>query len=280
VADGAGVGDVLIERGVDYGLGKLADIYRPRRAGPAPLALLWHGVGVDERDVLEPLASEVAGLGVAVVVPDWDSGVSDGGRAHLLASLDFTRALARERPAELATGADGEFALAGWSRGSRMAASLALNPETAGGWRPAAVVCMAGGFRRETVMSPVGNGPIADIARAAAASPVPFHLVHGTRDTRVDIRQARDFAAAAASHGWPVRLDEPDTDHAGIVMTEWDAARRRCRPTTQPHALAAGRLSARTIAEAARTISGTTRPASATTRPASGTTRPASDAAR
>jgi predicted esterase len=259
VADGADVGNVLIERGVDYGLGKLADIYRPGRAGPAPLALLWHGVGVDERDVLEPLASQVAGLGVAVVVPDWDSEVTDGGRAHLLASLDFVRGLARERPAELATGPDGEFALAGWSRGSRMAASLALNPETVGGWRPAAVVCLAGGFRRETVMSPVGNGPIADIARTAAVKPVPFHLLHGARDTRVDIKQARDFAAAAASRGWPVGLAEPDTDHAGIVMTEWDAASRRCRPTAEAHAIAAGRLSARTIAEAARTIGHTAR---------------------
>ena len=252
------MGNVLIERGVDYGLGKLADIYRPGRAGPAPLALLWHGVGVDERDVLQPLASEVAGLGVAVVGPDWDSEVTAGGRAHLLASLDFARGLARERPAELATGPDGEFALAGWSRGSRMAASLALNPETVGGWRPAAVVCLAGGFRRETVMSPVGNGPIADLAGAASAAPsaqpVPFHLVHGTRDTQVSIRQPRDFAAAAAGHGWPVRLAELDTDHAGIVMTEWDAARRRCRPTTEAHAITAGRLSARTIAEAARTI--------------------------
>jgi hypothetical protein len=102
-------------------------------------------------------------------------------------------------------------------------------------------------------MSPVGNGPIADIARTAAPKPVPFHLMHGARDTRVDIQQARDFAAAAAGRGWPVRLTEPDTDHAGIVMTEWDPARRRCRPTTEAHAITAGRLSARTIAEAART---------------------------
>ena len=243
--------------------------------------MLWHGVGVDERDVLEPLAAEVAGLGVAVVVPDWESEVPDGGRAHLLASLDFARGLARARPTELATGDDGGFVLAGWSRGGRMAASLALNPETAGGWRPTAVVCLAGGFRRETVMSPVGNGPLADLARAAAAAeaataaatstataeagtagaqarPVPFHLVHGTRDTRVDIRQSREFAAAAAHYGWPARLAEPDTDHAGVVMTEYDPARQRCRPTTEAHAVTAGRLSARTIAHAARTIAGPT----------------------
>jgi predicted esterase len=256
VVDGAGVGDVLIERGVDYGLGKLADIYRPGRAGPAPLVLLWHGIGMDERDVLEPLAAEAAQLGVAVVVPDWDSDAPDGGRAHLLASLDFARGLTRARPDELATGDDGEFVLAGWSRGGRMAVSLALNPGTAGGWRPSAVVCLAAGFHRETVMSPVGNGPMADIAAAAAgaaaANPIPFHLLHGTRDTKVSIHQPRDFAVAAAAHGWPVRLTELDTDHAGIVMTEWDRATRRCRPTTEPHAVTAGRLSARTIADAAR----------------------------
>ena len=253
-------GDVLIERGVDYGLGKLADVYWPARDGPAPLALLWHGIGVDERDVLEPLAAEVAGLGVAVVVPDWESEAPDGGRAHLLASLDFARGLARARPAELATGDDGEFVLAGWSRGGRMAASLALNPETAGGWRPSAVVCLAGGFHRKTVMSPVGNGPIADIARRRGRLSRSRSISCTAPATlRVDIRQSRDFAAAAASHGWPVRLAEPDTDHAGIVMTEWDAARRRCRPTAEPHAVTAGRLSARTIAEAARTILGTAR---------------------
>lgn len=257
--------DVLIERAVDYGRAKLADVYWPRLDGPAPLALLWHGIGLDERDVLGPLATEVARLGVAVVVPDWDSDAPDGGRAHLLASVDFARALAREQPSRLATGPGGAFVLAGWSRGGRMAASLALNPGTVGGWRPSAVVCLAAGFRRETVMSPVGNGPLADLTAAAAgtgnAQPVPFHLVHGLRDSQVDIRQSRDFAAAAADHGWPVRLVELATDHAGIVMTEWDPARRRCRPTTQAHAVTAGRLSARTIAEAACAITGIARTA-------------------
>lgn len=248
---------MLVERSVDYGLEKRADVYWPQQPGPAPLALLWHGIGVDERDTLDPLASAVAGLGVAVVVPDWESEVPDGGRAHLLASLDFARALAGRRAADLATGANGEFVLVGWSRGGRMAASLALNPDTVGGWRPSAVVCLAAGFRRATVMSPVGNGPIADVTSSADVKPVPFRLLHGIRDSQVNIQQPRDFAAAAADHGWLVRLTELDTDHAGIVMTEWDPVRRRCRPTTDAHAVAAGRLSARAIAEAAQPIAAT-----------------------
>lgn len=246
---------MLVARGVDYGLGKLADVYWPERDTAAPLALLWHGIGTDERDVLGPLATAVSGLGVAVVVPDWESEAADGGRAHLLASVEFTLALARARPAELATGSDGEFVLAGWSRGGKMAASLALNPLTACGWRPSAVVCLASGFSKGPAMSPIGNGPFADLTEtagaAARAEPVPFHLVHGARDTVVNIQRSRDFAAAAASRGWPVDLAETDTDHAGIVMTEYDESTRRCRPTTAPHAIAAGLLSARTIADAA-----------------------------
>ena len=35
--------------------------------------LLWHGVGPDERDVLETLAVQTAGYGLTVVVPDWRS---------------------------------------------------------------------------------------------------------------------------------------------------------------------------------------------------------------
>jgi hypothetical protein len=44
-------------------------------------------------------------------------------------------------------------------------------------------------------------------------------------------------------------------------MTEWDQTRRRCRPTTASHAIAAGLLSARTIADAASTITGVAAPA-------------------
>jgi predicted dienelactone hydrolase len=48
---------------------------------PEPVVLLWHGVGPDERDVLEPLARATAALGLMVFVPDWQSDAPDGGRA-------------------------------------------------------------------------------------------------------------------------------------------------------------------------------------------------------
>jgi dienelactone hydrolase len=262
VADGTGEDGISIKRGVSYGAGKLADIYLPRpdahRNGRLPLALLWHGVGPDERDVLRPLATAGASLGVVAVVPDWRSDAPDGGRAHLLTSLDFTRNLAREGPAELAElsglgaleTADGSFVLAGWSRGGRMAASLALNPAAAGGWRPSAVVCLAAGFYRATPMSPAGRSPLDDLA-VTRAEPVPFRLIHGTRDTVVGVGESRDFAAAAARHGWPVRLAEPDTDHGGVISTGHGERARRWRQATARDAVAAGLLSARAIASAA-----------------------------
>jgi hypothetical protein len=65
---------------VSYGQGKTLDIYRPRRAQvaaePRPVVRLWHGVGRDERGVLEQLARATAALNLTVVVPDWRVEVS------------------------------------------------------------------------------------------------------------------------------------------------------------------------------------------------------------
>src|SRR5271154_4543696 len=81
---------VRTERGIAYGHGQALDIYLPPGTAGSPAVLLWHGVGVSERDLMEPLSRTAAALGVTVFVPDWDSGAADGGRAQLLASLSFT----------------------------------------------------------------------------------------------------------------------------------------------------------------------------------------------
>jgi hypothetical protein len=49
-----------------------------------------------------------------------------------------------------------------------------------------------------------------------------------------------------------VRFEEQPTDHAGVIGTEYDPAGERCRPASPGPAVAAGKLSARMIAEAAR----------------------------
>lgn len=228
-----------------YGLGKLADIYRPAPGiGPVPVVLLWHGIGPDERAVLEPVAAATAGHGVIVCVPDWRADAPDGGRAQLLASIGFTR--------EAAAGLGGKpdrIVLAGWSRGGKAAASVAMNPSVADGWRrPCAVACLGSGFN--TLAPTTGSAPIDDL-RQSDLPPVPFRLVHGTADPVVDIARSRSFAAALAEHGWPVRLEEPATDHAGVVMAEYDPEIRRCRPARAGHAITAGRQTARILAAAA-----------------------------
>lgn len=236
---------VSVERAVPYGLGKLLDIYRPGTGGgPAPTVLLWHGAGPDERDALATIATAAAGHGLTVVVPDWRSDAPDGGGAHLLASLAF----ARERADSPGGPGEDAIVLAGWSRGGRSAAAVGVRLEAAGGWRPRAVVCLGAAFTRPAPTT--GSSPIEDL-RGTSVDPVPFWLAHGSEDPVVPVAASREFAALLAEKGWPVRLEEQPTDHAGIIGAEYDPVTSRPRASTAPAAVAAGRLSARLLAEAA-----------------------------
>lgn len=235
-------------RGLVYGpSGKRLDAHRPSGAsgasGATPTVLLWHGIGPDERDVLESLARATAALGLLVLVPDWRSDAADGGRAHLLESLAFVRKEAG------GLGGDGEsFVVAGWSAGAGAALGVALRPESVEGWRPRAVVGLAG--RYDVPARTTGTAPLDDLA-AVRDPGVPVHLVHGSRDTAVDARRSRDLAQALRAADRPVTLQEPGTDHAGVIMTAYDPAADRCVPTTAEHALRAGRVAAGVLAGAA-----------------------------
>ncbi|MFD3423580.1 alpha/beta hydrolase [Streptomyces decoyicus] len=252
MAPDMGMADTAVEteRGLVYGpSGKRLDVHRPAGAsgpsgtsGPTPTVLLWHGIGPDERDVLEPLARTAAALGLLVLVPDWRSDAADGGRAHLLESLAFVRKEAG------GLGGDGEsFVLAGWSAGAGAALGIALRPESVEGWRPRAVVGLAG--RYDMPARTTGAAPLDDLA-AGRDPGVAVHLVHGSRDAVVEAHRSRDLAEALRAADRPVTLQEPATDHAGVIMTAYDPTADRCVPTTAEHAVRAGRLVAGVLAEA------------------------------
>jgi hypothetical protein len=89
------------------------------------------------------------------------------------------------------------------------------------------------------------------ISLQAVVSPVPFWLVHGTKDPLMGAQQARDFAAALESRGWPVHLDEIPTDQAGVIMAEYDPGPGPCRPATADRTIRTGRRAARVLSPAA-----------------------------
>ncbi|WP_244927000.1 hypothetical protein [Streptomyces eurocidicus] len=93
--------------------GKAIDVYGPAEgAGAAPVVLLWHGTGPDERAMLAPVARAAAARGLVVFVPDWRSDAPDRGRAHLLDSLTHAHDHAAEHGGDAA-----RLVVAGWSAG-------------------------------------------------------------------------------------------------------------------------------------------------------------------
>ena len=73
---------------VEYAAGRLVDVF----GGPAQHSvLLWHGQQADARASVRRLAELLAGHGLGVVVPDWNSHADDGGRSDLLRSVHFAR---------------------------------------------------------------------------------------------------------------------------------------------------------------------------------------------
>ena len=214
-----------------YTAGKVLDVHAPTGShGPAPVVLLWHGSGPDERDALGPLASRIAGQGVLALVPDWQSDDFAAGSRQLLASIGF----ARDASADL--GGDPErLVLAGWSLGANAAAWVGLHPGTLDGWAPAAVVGLGGSY----FGSPFGDDVFADVeaggeAVGATSGAGRALLVHGTADSLVPVERSAEAADRLARLGWTVRLRQVGTDHAGVIGTVYDRARGRCVPSDDP----------------------------------------------
>ncbi|MFE2736456.1 alpha/beta hydrolase [Streptomyces sp. NPDC059349] len=228
-------------RTVSYPTGtehKPLDIHNSPQAD-GPCVLLWHGIGIDERDVMVPLAQDIAGLGLTVLVPDWRSDTPDEGRAHLTDSLRFARDFA---------GGSRQVVVTGWSAGAGAALGVALDPELVDGRSPAAVVGIAGGYRRPARTT--GAVPLQALGRAAAR--VPVRLVHGTDDASVSVESSRELHEALRAHGWDCALSEQATDHAGVLGCVYDAAAGRCVAGASVRAF--GLATAQVVAAVARSV--------------------------
>lgn len=217
----------------EYASGRLLDVYGTDSPGKV---LLWHGRGPNERGILAPLATAVADRGIRLFVPDWDSTAPDGGRADLLWSIRY----AREH------GGDDPLVIVGWSLGGTAAARLALNARRLGlGFVP--VVCLAGAFE---AADPLSGNPFESITLSPKGAG-HVRLVHGLEDNIVGPEGARVLAARLEVAGWHTSLLELPVDHAGIVGTEFDAAREHCTPSTAPAVLEAVEAVSAIIADTA-----------------------------
>jgi predicted esterase len=190
---------------VEYAHGRNLDLFGDA-AGPT--VLMWHGAQTDARSAMSPLAELVAGYGLTVVVPDWNSHADDAGREDLLQSAQFARHHA---------GSDA-LVLVGWSLGGVAAAGLAIH---AGQFNVTVThtVCLAGAFM---VRDPI---TAAHLPRELPTQKSPFMLLHGAADDVVPVEASRSFAATLNDNGWPVELVELAADHGSIAGAVYDRGR-------------------------------------------------------
>jgi acetyl esterase/lipase len=213
-----------------------------------------------DRQILAPLGESLSRLGYAVWNIDYRTIGADGGgwpetfddvatAIDFLASVAHSSRLDLDRVVTVGHSAGGHLAL--WSAARGRAPERATRPDAPGSsLRPRPVVPVTGvlsiagvpdlvaaasttaggnvGELRQAVTELLGGTPEAVPERYAAASPrrllplgVPQLLIHGDRDDRVPIDQARTYAAAATAAGDPARLLEvPGGDHGDVARAE------------------------------------------------------------
>ena len=205
---------------VEYAPGRFADVFGD---GTQQTALMWHGAQTDARAAMRPLAELVSGHGLAVIVPDWDSGAADAGRADLLRSVQF----ASDR-----LGDSAGLVLVGWSLGGVAAAGLTIHARRFG-VRLVRTVCLAGAFMAR---DPISGEQLPSELPTYEDGP-PFTLLHGAADDVVPVDASRSFAATLKRNDWPVELVEIATDHAAIAGAAYDPNLRRYAAADDPDTL-------------------------------------------
>ena len=243
-------GTVADRTRVSYGryASQSGDLTLPVEGGPHPVVVLIHGgywqAGLDRRTMV-PLGEAVGRLGYAVWNVDYRTVGPDGGGwtatfDDVGAAIDHLDDIRRDADLDL-----GRVVAVGHSAGGHLALWAATRrrpsvPVTgvvsfAGVPDLAAAARAAGdgnvGELRKAVVGLVGGTPEAVPERYAKASPVeqlplrvPQLVVHGVRDDRVPIEQARRYAAAATRAGDALQLVEvPTGDHGDITRSDRSA---------------------------------------------------------
>lgn len=206
-------------RTIEYASGRMADVFGDVTQ---PMVLMWHGAQANARVTMGPLARRVAGHGLAVLVPDWDSHADDRGRADLLRSLEFARKSCANPD---------EMMLVGWSLGGVAAAGATVHADRLG-VRFSRTVCLAGAFM---VRDPISGEQLpSDLSGREGA---PFILLHGVADDAVPVTASHAFATTLRKAGWPVEVAELDTDHGAIAGATYDSANDRYLPGDDPQTL-------------------------------------------
>jgi dipeptidyl aminopeptidase/acylaminoacyl peptidase len=211
-------GQTRLVQTVEYAHGRTLDLFDD---GAGPTVLMWHGAQTDARGAMRPLAELLAGHGLTVVVPDWNSHADDRGRDDLLQSAAFARQHA----------GPGGFVLVGWSLGGVAAAGLTIH---AGQFNVTVThtVCLAGAFM---VRDPISA---ASLPSELPGQGSPFTLLHGVADDVVPIEASRSFAATLENNQWPVELVELAADHGSIAGATYDRGRDRYFAADDPAVLA------------------------------------------
>jgi len=224
---------------------QVCDLHRPRGRGPHPVAVVLHGGYWQPpytKLIMRPLCHDLARRGYAAWNVEYRRlGRDDGGwpmtfddvatAIDLLADLD---GLDLARVTLVGHSAGGQLAL--W------AADRAALPTDAPGAAPLVVatrvlalaaVCDLPHAGRVAARL-LGGAPAEVPERWAQADPmrriplgVPVCLVHGSGDQTVDPQRSRDYAAAAAAVGAPVKLMETAGDHRDPIdpaRAAWRAA--------------------------------------------------------
>jgi pimeloyl-ACP methyl ester carboxylesterase len=219
---------------VEYAPGRRADVFGDRAQ---QTVLLWHGKQANARNVVRPLAELVAGHGLRVVAPDWNSHADDGGRADLLRSVQFAMEHVADRDSVV---------LVGWSLGGVAAAGLTIRASQVN-VRLAHTVCLAGAF---TVPDPI-SGETLPTQLSGGGDCSPFTLLHGVFDDVLPVSVSRAFTSTLECNEWPVEFVELAADHASIAGATYDPAADRYSAAEDPDTLAVAADVAARIAAAA-----------------------------